>query len=65
MSGAAAKMCNVASYLFEQEVACRRMERVTHPETRDGQEWGRIAQVLFELRVKHLEQCRKCEPCAT
>ena len=62
MIGAAAKMCNVAAYLYEQERDCRRMERVTHPETRDGQEWGMIARVLFELRVGHLKKCRKCEP---
>ena len=55
------KRCILASYLAEQEVACRRMERVTHPETKDGQEWARIATVLYGLRLEHCEQCGKCE----
>jgi len=55
------KRCNVVGYLIEQEIACRQMERVAHPETKDGQEWGRIARVLYELRLEHCEQCGKCE----
>ncbi len=55
------KLCILANYLVEQEVVCRRMERVTHPETKDGQEWGRIARVLCGLREEHREQCGKCE----
>ena len=55
------KRCNVVGYLTEQEVACRRMERVVHPETKDGQEWARIARVLCGLRKEHEEQCGKCE----
>jgi hypothetical protein len=55
------KRCNLASFLLEQEVVCRRMERVTHPETKDGQEWGRIALVLCGLREDHREKCGKCE----
>ena len=54
------KLCNTASYLLEQEITCRCMERTTHSETRVGQEWNRIAETLLSLRTAHGESCEKC-----
>jgi hypothetical protein len=55
------KRCNLSAYLLEQELACRRMERVTHADTRDGKAWGKVAKVIYDLRIEHCEQCGKCE----
>lgn len=55
------KLCNIASYLFEQELTCRRMERAMHSDSPAGQEWNRIAENLLLLRIAHAESCRVCK----
>lgn len=55
------KRCNLANYLLEQEVVCRRMEQSTHSDSPAGREWNRIAETLLSLRVAHGESCAKCQ----
>lgn len=57
----APKLCNLASYLLEQEVVCRRMEQSTHSDSPAGREWNKIAESLLALRTAHGESCEKCK----
>jgi len=55
------KACVYASYLLEQELACRRMERTKHEETPEGCEWRNVADVLRALRNVHIAAgCAQC-----
>ena len=54
------KLCNLARFLAEEELSCRRMERAAGPDTAHGWEWHRIAETLCALRMEHVGRCERC-----
>jgi hypothetical protein len=54
------RLCILASYLAEQEINCRRMQRTANMDTPHAQEWKAIAETLCVLRVEHSKRCARC-----
>lgn len=53
-------MCNLARFLEEEELQCRRIAKSANDGTQAQAEWVKTAEVLLERRREHVRVCMKC-----